>query len=112
MDSQGNYWTALFEGGRLLQFSPGGRLLRELLADVKRKISLWLAERGAVDIEGCIFAIGKDADLQLMVDIAKWGRGRLARAWNRVSCARWITSLKCSMVWPVCSEICLSPAAR
>jgi len=31
------------------------------IADVKGKISLWLAERGAVDVEGCIFAIGKDA---------------------------------------------------
>ncbi len=31
------------------------------IADVKSKISLWLAERGAVDVEGCIFAIGKDA---------------------------------------------------
>ncbi|MBI2757968.1 MAG: aminopeptidase P family protein [Chloroflexi bacterium] len=31
------------------------------IADVKGKISLWLAERGAADVEGCIFAIGKDA---------------------------------------------------
>lgn len=31
------------------------------IADVKRKISLWLAERGAVEAEGTIFAIGKDA---------------------------------------------------
>lgn len=31
------------------------------IADVKGKISLWLAERGAVDVEGTIFAIGKDA---------------------------------------------------
>ncbi len=31
------------------------------VADVKHKISLWLAERGVVDIEGCIFAIGADA---------------------------------------------------
>ena len=29
--------------------------------DVKGRISLWLAERGAVDVEGCIFAIGHDA---------------------------------------------------
>ena len=29
--------------------------------DVKGKITLWLAERGAVDSEGCIFAIGRDA---------------------------------------------------
>ncbi len=41
-------------------------LLREdgaplTIADVKSKISLWLAERGAVDVEGTIFAIGRDA---------------------------------------------------
>ena len=32
-----------------------------LIGDVKAKIALWLAERGAVDVEGCIFAIGHDA---------------------------------------------------
>ena len=31
------------------------------IADVKRKIDLWLAERGAVPSEGYIFAIGSDA---------------------------------------------------
>jgi len=31
------------------------------IGDVKSKISLWLAERGAVDSEGVIFAIGHDA---------------------------------------------------
>jgi Xaa-Pro aminopeptidase len=31
--------------------------------DVKGKIALWLAERGAVDVEGCIFAIGRDAGI-------------------------------------------------
>jgi Xaa-Pro aminopeptidase len=31
------------------------------IGDVKHKISLWLAERGAVDMEGLIFAIGRDA---------------------------------------------------
>ena len=41
-------------------------LLREdgsplTVEDVKSKISLWLAERGAVDVEGTIFAIGRDA---------------------------------------------------
>lgn len=30
---------------------------------VKGKIALWLAERGAVDVEGCIFAIGRDAGI-------------------------------------------------
>lgn len=33
------------------------------VADVKNKISLWLAERGAVDVEGTIFAIGRDAGI-------------------------------------------------
>jgi Xaa-Pro aminopeptidase len=31
------------------------------IGDVKGKIALWLAERGAVDSEGLIFAIGRDA---------------------------------------------------
>jgi Xaa-Pro aminopeptidase len=31
------------------------------IGDVKGKISLWLAERGAVDVDGTIFAIGRDA---------------------------------------------------
>jgi Xaa-Pro aminopeptidase len=31
------------------------------IGDVKSKISLWLAERGAVAVEGLIFAIGRDA---------------------------------------------------
>jgi Xaa-Pro aminopeptidase len=31
------------------------------IGDVKGKIALWLAERGAVDVEGTIFAIGRDA---------------------------------------------------
>ena len=31
------------------------------IGDVKGKISLWLAERGAMDVEGVIFAIGHDA---------------------------------------------------
>ena len=30
VDSQGNYWCAMFEGGRLLKFSPGGALLAEI----------------------------------------------------------------------------------
>jgi Xaa-Pro aminopeptidase len=33
------------------------------VADVKNKISLWLAERGAVDVEGTIFAIGREAGI-------------------------------------------------
>lgn len=31
------------------------------IGDVKGRIALWLAERGAVDVEGMIFAIGRDA---------------------------------------------------
>jgi Xaa-Pro aminopeptidase len=33
------------------------------VADIKKKISLWLAERGAAEVEDCIFAIGKDAGI-------------------------------------------------
>ncbi len=33
------------------------------VADVKNKISLWLAERGAAEVEGTIFAIGRDAGI-------------------------------------------------
>lgn len=48
------------------------------IADVKRRISLWLAERGAEDVEGCIFAIGKDAGVPHSVgtpdDVLRLGR--------------------------------------
>lgn len=33
------------------------------VADVKGKIALWLAERGAADVEGCIFSIGREAGI-------------------------------------------------
>lgn len=33
------------------------------LGEVKGKISLWLAERGATEVEGTIFAIGRDAGI-------------------------------------------------
>lgn len=33
------------------------------IGDVKSKIGLWLAERGAVDVDGLIFAIGRDAGI-------------------------------------------------
>jgi len=33
------------------------------IKEVKGKIALWLAERGAVDVEGCVFAIGRDAGI-------------------------------------------------
>lgn len=48
------------------------------IGDVKSKISLWLAERGAVDVEGTIFAIGQDAGLPHSVgtptDLLRLGR--------------------------------------
>ena len=48
------------------------------VADVKRRISLWLAERGAEQPEGCIFAIGKDAGVPHSVgnpeDLLRLGR--------------------------------------
>jgi sugar lactone lactonase YvrE len=30
VDSEGAYWCAMFEGGRILRFAPGGELLREV----------------------------------------------------------------------------------
>jgi sugar lactone lactonase YvrE len=30
VDSEGNYWCAMFEGARVLCFSPSGALLREV----------------------------------------------------------------------------------
>lgn len=48
------------------------------IRDVKNKIALWLAERGAVDVEGCIFAIGRDAGIPHSVgnpdDILRLGK--------------------------------------
>ena len=35
VDTEGNYWCAMFEGGRLLQFSPGGQVLREVPVPVR-----------------------------------------------------------------------------
>lgn len=35
VDAQGNYWCAMYEGGRVLQFAPSGRLLREIPAPVR-----------------------------------------------------------------------------
>ena len=35
VDSQGNYWCAMYEGGRLLQLSPAGTILREILLPVR-----------------------------------------------------------------------------
>jgi sugar lactone lactonase YvrE len=35
VDSQGNYWSAMFEGQRLLKFSPAGKLLAEIPVPVR-----------------------------------------------------------------------------
>ena len=35
VDAQGNYWVAMFEGGRLLQLAPDGRILSELPVPVR-----------------------------------------------------------------------------
>jgi sugar lactone lactonase YvrE len=35
MDSEGNYWVAMFEGGRIVCLSPTGELLREVLLPVR-----------------------------------------------------------------------------
>ncbi len=35
VDAQGNYWCAMYEGGRVRQFSPSGRLLREIAVPVR-----------------------------------------------------------------------------
>jgi len=35
IDAQGNYWCAMYEGGRVLQFAPSGTLLREIAAPVR-----------------------------------------------------------------------------
>lgn len=35
VDSQGNYWSAMFEGGRLLKFSPSGEILAEVAVPVR-----------------------------------------------------------------------------
>lgn len=35
VDAEGNYWVAMFEGGRLLKFSPTGELLREIPLPVR-----------------------------------------------------------------------------
>lgn len=35
VDVQGNYWCAMYEGARVLQFAPSGRLLREIPVPVR-----------------------------------------------------------------------------
>ncbi len=35
VDAQGNYWSAMFEGGRLLKLSPAGEVLQELQVPVR-----------------------------------------------------------------------------
>ncbi len=41
------------------------------IGDVKSMISLWLSERGAVDVEGVIFAIGRDAGVPHSIGTAE-----------------------------------------
>lgn len=53
------YLSASKVGRDEVLLKPDGKPLT--IADVKGRISLWLAERGAVDVEGCIFAIGRDS---------------------------------------------------
>lgn len=35
VDSEGNYWCAMYEGGRVLQLSPEGEILREVMMPVR-----------------------------------------------------------------------------
>ncbi len=35
VDAEGNYWCAMYEGGRLLKLSPSGEILREILLPVR-----------------------------------------------------------------------------
>lgn len=35
IDSEGHYWCAMYEGGRLLQFAPDGRLLQDIPVPVR-----------------------------------------------------------------------------
>jgi sugar lactone lactonase YvrE len=35
VDSEGNYWCAMYEGGRLLQLDAAGAILREILLPVR-----------------------------------------------------------------------------
>ncbi len=35
VDSAGNYWCAMYEGGRVLQFAPSGQLLAEIVVPVR-----------------------------------------------------------------------------
>jgi Xaa-Pro aminopeptidase len=55
------YLTSCAVGADEVLLKADGSVLT--IADFKRLISSWLAERGAVEVEGTIFAIGKDAGL-------------------------------------------------
>jgi sugar lactone lactonase YvrE len=35
VDAAGNYWCAMYEGGRIVQLSPAGQLLREIEVPVR-----------------------------------------------------------------------------
>lgn len=79
VDSEGAYWCAMFEGGRLLRFSPEGKLLREvklplrcptMLAfggDELRTLYITSAsqgrseqERGQYPLTGCVLSMNVD----------------------------------------------------
>ena len=55
------YLTSRSVGADQVLLHEDGRPLT--VGDVKTRIGLWLAEQGAVDVEGCIFAIGRDAGI-------------------------------------------------
>ena len=79
VDEQGNYWCAMFEGGRLLQISPGGHILRDVEVPARCPTmpcfggpdlrTLYVtsashnrppAERAALPHSGCVFAVRVD----------------------------------------------------
>jgi sugar lactone lactonase YvrE len=40
VDSEGNYWSAMYEGGRIVKLSPTGELLQEVELPVRCPTSL------------------------------------------------------------------------
>ena len=79
VDSEGAYWCAMFEGGRVLRFAPDGTLLREIALPLRcptmiafggddlRRLYITSASHGRSDAEraaypltGCVLSIGVD----------------------------------------------------
>jgi len=79
IDVHGNYWCAMYEGGRVLQFSPAGKLLRDIAVPVRcptmpcfggadlRTLYLTTARHSRTPAElreqpqaGCVFALRVD----------------------------------------------------